>query len=172
MAPQAPVTWWSPGDTSPPLFFSQPELGGFPRSSCWSLRMASADRCWCRQGHQPEPVRPRSAGRFICWLRTLRSGGWFHVVGFASGEIPRLPSNIVLLRNRNVIGVDWGDWVRAERGTTAGRDLLTDVLGRIRAGTINPPLPEPVPLTGAEQLLRRFAERRASGKYVVRPHQD
>jgi hypothetical protein len=42
-----------------------------------------------------------------------------------------------------VAGVNWGDWVRAEGGMTADRDLLTDVLGRIRAETINPPLPEP-----------------------------
>jgi NADPH:quinone reductase len=102
-------------------------------------------------------------------LRALRSGGRFCVVGFASGEIPRLPANIVLLRNRSVIGVDWGDWSRAEGGMTAGRDLLADVLDRIHRGTINPPRPETASLPQAEQVLRRFAERRASGKYVLLP---
>jgi NADPH2:quinone reductase len=102
-------------------------------------------------------------------LRALRPGGRFCVVGFASGEIPRLPANIVLLRNRSVIGVDWGDWSRAEGGTTAGRDLLADVLDRIHRGTINPPRPETASLPQAEQVLRRFAERRASGKYVLLP---
>jgi NADPH2:quinone reductase len=100
-------------------------------------------------------------------LRALRSGGRFCVVGFASGEIPRLPANIVLLRNRSVIGVDWGDWSRTV-GASAGRDLLA-VIDRIRRGTINPPRPEGASLTEAEQVLRRFAERRASGKYVLFP---
>jgi NADPH2:quinone reductase len=102
-------------------------------------------------------------------LRALRSGGRFCVVGFASGEIPRLPANIVLLRNRSVIGVDWGDWSRAEGGISAGRDLLADVLDRIHRGTIKPPRPETAALPQAEQLLRRFAERRASGTYVLLP---
>jgi NADPH:quinone reductase len=90
------------------------------------------------------------------------------VVGFASGEIPRLPANIVLLRNRSVIGVDWGDWSR-DTGTSATRHLLADVLDRIRRGTINPPRPETASLTDAERVLRRFAERRAGGKYVLLP---
>lgn len=41
-------------------------------------------------------------------LRALATGGRFCVLGFASGEIPRLPANIVLLRNRTVVGIDWG----------------------------------------------------------------
>jgi NADPH:quinone reductase len=103
-------------------------------------------------------------------LRALRSGGRFCVVGFASGEIPRLPANIVLLRNRSVIGVDWGDWSRTA-GASAGRDLLADVIDRIRRGTIKPPRPEGASLAEAEQVLRGFAERRAIGKYVLLPRE-
>ncbi len=102
-------------------------------------------------------------------LRALRSGGRFCVLGFASGEIPRLPASIVLLRNRSVIGVDWGDWSRETGGPSAARDLLADVLDRIRRGTIRPPRPEAVPLAGAQEMLHRFAERRAAGKYVLLP---
>ena len=39
--------------------------------------------------------------------RALGTGGRFYVIGFASGEIPRLPANIVLLRNRMIVGIDW-----------------------------------------------------------------
>ena len=42
-------------------------------------------------------------------LRALNAGGRLCVLGFASGEIPRLPMNVVLLRNRSIIGVNWGD---------------------------------------------------------------
>ena len=43
-------------------------------------------------------------------LRALRVGGRYLVLGFASGAIPTLPLNHVLLNNRTVVGVDWGGW--------------------------------------------------------------
>jgi len=46
-------------------------------------------------------------------LRALRDDGQFLVIGFASGAIPKLPANQVLLRNRRVTGVDWGGWAAA-----------------------------------------------------------
>ncbi len=100
-------------------------------------------------------------------LRALATGGRFCVLGFASGEIPKLPANIVLLRNRAVVGVDWGDWARADEDRA--RDLLADVVARIARGEIAPPSPRMVPLEEAADVLRAFTERRAVGKYVLRP---
>ena len=100
-------------------------------------------------------------------LRALRPGGRLCILGFASGEIPRLPMNIVLLRNRSIVGVDWGDWSRG--GDGAGRDLLADVLGRIARGEIHPPAPRSVPLAEAGRLLKDFGERGVTGKVVLRP---
>ncbi|MCE3553608.1 NADPH:quinone oxidoreductase family protein [Pseudonocardia sp. RS11V-5] len=102
-------------------------------------------------------------------LRALRTGGRFCVLGFASGEIPRLPANIVLLRNRAVIGVDWGDWAREVGGPEGNAALLADVLGRIGRGELHPPRPSVAPLDGAGAVLRRYAERRITGKYVLVP---
>jgi NADPH2:quinone reductase len=102
-------------------------------------------------------------------LRALNAGGRLCVLGFASGEIPRLPMNVVLLRNRSIIGIDWGDWSRADGGPEANRDLLTDVLARISAGEIRPPTPCSVPLAEAGQLLKRFGERGVAGKFVLDP---
>ena len=62
-------------------------------------------------------------------LRALAAGGHYCVVGFASGEIPRLPANIVLLRNRSVVGVDWGDWSRTDHVAALG--LVSDVLSMV-----------------------------------------
>jgi len=112
-------------------------------------------------------IDPVGGSFAVAALRALRPGGRFCVVGFASGEIPRLPANIVLLRNRSVIGVDWGDWARADGGASASRDLLADVLQRIRQGMINPPRPQTATLAEAEEVLRRFAARQASGSYVL-----
>ncbi|MEU6696244.1 NADPH:quinone oxidoreductase family protein [Pseudonocardia sp. NPDC046786] len=100
-------------------------------------------------------------------LRALGPGGRFCVLGFTSGEIPRLPANVVLLRNRTVVGVDWGDWSRSD--PAAARDLAADVLRRIAAGELHPPEPAGLPLTGAGTATRAHAERTAVGKYVLIP---
>ncbi|MFC4950716.1 zinc-binding dehydrogenase [Pseudonocardia sp. GCM10023141] len=102
-------------------------------------------------------------------LRALRAGGRFCVVGFASGEIPRLPANIVLLRNRSVLGVDWGDWAREVGGPEGNAALLADVLGRIARGELHPPAPTTARLDEAGAVLRRYAERGVVGKYVLVP---
>ena len=102
-------------------------------------------------------------------LRALNAGGRLCVLGFASGEIPRLPMNVVLLRNRSIIGVDWGDWSRGDGGPDASRDLFAGVLAQISQGTLHPPAPQSVPLAEAGRLLKRFGERGVTGKYVLNP---
>lgn len=102
-------------------------------------------------------------------LRALAAGGRFCVVGFASGEIPRLPANIVLLRNRSVVGIDWGDWSREVGGPAGNARLLTTVLARIAAGELHPPAPTVAPLEQAGEVLALIAGREAVGKYVLRP---
>lgn len=102
-------------------------------------------------------------------LRAMRAGGRFCVVGFASGEIPRLPANLVLLRNRSILGVDWGDWAREVAGIEENAALLADVLGRIGRGELHPAAPEAMPLTQAGAVLRRYADRTATGRYVLVP---
>jgi NADPH:quinone reductase len=102
-------------------------------------------------------------------LRALRAGGRFCVLGFASGEIPRLPANIVLLRNRTIVGVDWGDWAREVGGPAGNAALLADVVERIGRGDLHPPTPTEAPLPEAAQVLRRYADRTAVGKYVLVP---
>ena len=69
-------------------------------------------------------------------LRALGDEGRYLVIGFASGVIPSVPLNQVLLRNRSVIGIDWGIWAmqhpREQRGA-ARRDLLAMVVRRARS---------------------------------------
>ncbi|MBW0103645.1 NADPH:quinone oxidoreductase family protein [Pseudonocardia sp. KRD291] len=100
-------------------------------------------------------------------LRALGTGGRFCVVGFASGEIPRLPANIVLLRNRSIIGVDWGDWARDDHA--AALELVADVLGRISRGELHPPRPQVLPLAEAPTAFAGYANRTVTGKIALRP---
>ncbi|MER7434614.1 zinc-binding dehydrogenase, partial [Pseudonocardia alni] len=100
-------------------------------------------------------------------LRALGAGGRFCVLGFTSGAIPKLPANVVLLRNRTVVGVDWGDWSRTD--PAASRDLAEDVLRRIGAGELHPARPRALPLADAATATRAYAERSAVGKLVLTP---
>ena len=64
-------------------------------------------------------------------LRSLRLGGRYLVVGFASGEIPSLPTNLALLRNREIVGVEWASWIAAYPDQIrAGMDVVLERLRR------------------------------------------
>jgi NADPH2:quinone reductase len=100
-------------------------------------------------------------------LRALRLFGRYLVIGFAAGEIPRLPLNQVLLNNREIIGVEWGGWVA--RYPDENRVLVEDMLERVARGDLRPVEPSVVPLERAVDALRDFAERRVVGKVVLVP---
>ena len=89
------------------------------------------------------------------------------MLGFTSGEIPRLPANIVLLRNRSVIGVDWGDWART-RPDGAMR-LVSDLLSRVARGELHPPAPTTYPLDEAGRVLELIGARAVTGKIALVP---
>jgi len=100
-------------------------------------------------------------------LRALRVSGRYLVIGFASGEIPRLPANQVLLNNRTVVGVDWGAWTM--RQPDEHRALLDELLGLVAAGRLNPVEPQAYPLEEAALALTDLAARKVSGKVVLVP---
>jgi len=98
-------------------------------------------------------------------LRALGNGGRLAIIGFASGTIPSLPANQVLLRNRSVLGVDWGAWALGHPEENA--NLLAAVLDRVADGTYHPVEPSTYPLDDAAAALRDLLERRVTGKAVL-----
>ncbi|CAB4802707.1 MAG: zinc-binding dehydrogenase [Actinobacteria bacterium] len=100
-------------------------------------------------------------------LRSLREDGQFIVIGFASGDIPKLPANQVLLRNRRVTGVDWGAWVG--RNPAENQALVLQVLAKIAAGELNPVEPVSYPFEQAAQALADQQQRNVVGKAVLIP---
>jgi NADPH2:quinone reductase len=100
-------------------------------------------------------------------LRALGDGGRYLVIGFASGVIPSLPLNQVLLRNRSVLGIDWGIW--AMRHPAQQEALLSNLLGMVEAGRIDPARPTEYPLDEAARALEDLLGRRAVGKIVLIP---
>jgi len=100
-------------------------------------------------------------------LRATAWHGRYLVVGFASGEIPKLALNLALLKERALLGVFWGEAMRRDR-LQAQADMRQ--LGQwFLAGKLHPPVTEQVPLSGAAAAMQRLATRRAMGKIVVLP---
>ena len=100
-------------------------------------------------------------------LRSLREDGQFIVIGFASGDIPKLPANQVLLRNRRVTGVDWGAWVG--RNPAENQALVMQMLAKIAAGELSPVEPVSYPFEQAAQALADQQQRNVVGKAVLIP---
>jgi NADPH2:quinone reductase len=100
-------------------------------------------------------------------LRATRWNGRFCVVGFASGTIPSVPLNQVLLNNRTVVGVDWGAWTF--RDQPGYRALLDELMEMVGAGRLHPPLPSERPLVAAATAMADLIERRVTGKVVLVP---
>lgn len=100
-------------------------------------------------------------------LRSLRDDGQLLVLGFAGGEIPRLPANQILLRNRRVTGVDWGGWVSGHQ--EENQQMLADVLASISRGELRPVEPVAYALDEVARALQDQLDRKVVGKSVLVP---
>jgi NADPH2:quinone reductase len=100
-------------------------------------------------------------------LRALGDRGRYLVIGFASGDIPSVPLNQILLRNRSVIGIDWGIWAMTHAAEQ--RALLDDLLAMVAAGTLDPVRPTEYPLDDVAGALEDLLGRRAVGKIALVP---
>jgi len=100
-------------------------------------------------------------------LRSLREYGRLVVVGFATGTIPALPANQILLRNRTVVGVDWGAWALGNPADNAA--LMAEVMELAADGRISPIEPATRPLEDAGAVLRELLDRKITGKVCLEP---
>jgi NADPH2:quinone reductase len=100
-------------------------------------------------------------------LRALKPGGRYLVIGFASGTIPSLPLNQVLLNNRTVVGVDWGGW--AMRNREDQEELEAELFALAAHGDLHPVEPAAARLEETGRVLADLAERRVVGKMVIVP---
>ncbi|MCH9672714.1 MAG: NADPH:quinone oxidoreductase family protein [Gammaproteobacteria bacterium] len=100
-------------------------------------------------------------------LRALGDDGTFLVIGFAAGSIPKLPTNQVLLRNRRVVGVDWGGWRTHNPGLQS--KLMNELAALVDAGKLDPQQPKEYALEAATEALRAVNEREVVGKVALIP---
>jgi len=102
-----------------------------------------------------------AALRSIAWL------GRYLVVGFAAGEIPKLPLNLVLLEGCDVLGVFWGSWI--ERDPQGHRANMTQILDWCAQGNLSSHVHAVYPLSEATTALKAIAARQVMGKAILRP---
>jgi len=100
-------------------------------------------------------------------LRSTAWGGRFLVIGFAAGEIPKLPLNLVLLKGCDIRGVFWGQFT--ERFPEQHRANMADVLQWALDGKLSAHVHEVYPLEKIADALKALADRKAMGKILLRP---
>jgi NADPH2:quinone reductase len=100
-------------------------------------------------------------------LRSIAWGGRFLVIGFAAGDIPKLPLNLVLLKSCDVRGVFWGAWT--EREPQAHRENSADLVRWCADGRLSAHVHARYRLADAAQALKDIAARKVMGKVILRP---
>ena len=100
-------------------------------------------------------------------FRSVAWRGRFLVVGFAGGEIPKIPLNLPLLKGSSIVGVFWGDFLRREPANSE-RDLK-DLVALYRAGKIKPLVSGRYRLEETRDALNALMQRKVQGKIVVVP---
>ena len=100
-------------------------------------------------------------------FRSIAWGGRYLVVGFAGGEIPRLPLNLPLLKGASLMGVFWGEF--AKRDPAANARNLARLSGWVLEGRVRPLVSERYTLESGPQAMRDLLERRVTGKVVITP---
>ena len=98
-------------------------------------------------------------------LRATAWRGRHLVVGFAAGEIPRLPLNLLLLKGCDLRGVFWGDHVTREGAAFA--EEMRRLMGWVVEGRLAPHVQATYPLEKTPAAIEEIAARRVKGKLVV-----
>jgi NADPH2:quinone reductase len=98
-------------------------------------------------------------------VRGMGWGGRLLVVGFANGEIPKLPLNLLLLKEGEAIGVFWGAWTQRDPAGHAAN--VARLMQLFTEGKIRPHIGGAFPLGQAKEAIDAVMSRRAHGKIVI-----
>jgi NADPH2:quinone reductase len=99
------------------------------------------------------------AVRSLAWL------GRFLVIGFAAGDIPKIPLNLLLLKSSSLVGVYWGAALKAD--PAAGRADVAELLQWYAEGKLKPCISATFPMDKAADAILEVTGRRTKGKVVV-----
>jgi NADPH2:quinone reductase len=100
-------------------------------------------------------------------LRAIAWQGRLLVVGFAAGEIPKMPLNLALLKGCDIVGVFWGSFI--ERDPAGHRANTKQILDWCAQGKLSAHVQAVYPLADAADALKALAARKVMGKIVLNP---
>jgi NADPH2:quinone reductase len=100
-------------------------------------------------------------------LRAIAWKGRFLVIGFAAGDIPKLPLNLVLLKGCDVVGVYWGAFTEREPAAQAAN--MAQIVNWCAAGKLSSHVHAIYQLSETAQALKDIAARKIMGKAILRP---
>lgn len=100
-------------------------------------------------------------------LRACAPEARYLAIGFAGGEVPQIPANILLVKNVDVIGFWWGGYLKFAPEVLTGS--LQDLLRWFEEGRISPHISHSLPLARAEEALDLIRSRKSTGKVIVTP---
>jgi NADPH2:quinone reductase len=103
---------------------------------------------------------------FKAAMRATNPGGRIIVIGFASGEVPKIPANHLLVKNIDVIGFYWGGYLTWAPERLA--QSLGDLMAMYEAGKLSPHIGAVKPLEEAGEALDLLRSRKVTGKVVVK----
>lgn len=98
-------------------------------------------------------------------LRSMAWRGRYLVVGFATGDIPKIPLNLTLLKGSAILGVFWGSFVKNEPAASAQN--MHELVGLLTQGKLKPLISATYPLARAADALNDVMNRNAVGKIVL-----
>jgi NADPH2:quinone reductase len=100
-------------------------------------------------------------------LRSIAWGGRFLVIGFAAGEIPKIPLNLALLKGCDIVGVFWGAFT--ERDPKGHQANMADLVRYAAEGKISVHVHGTYPLAQTADALKAIADRKVMGKVILHP---
>lgn len=110
---------------------------------------------------------PVGGAPFKAALRACNREARIITIGFASGDVPQIPANIILVKNITVIGFYWGGYLKFN--PAALMESLGELLKMYEAGALRPHISHVLPLTQAQDALDLMATRKSTGKVVLTP---
>ncbi len=98
-------------------------------------------------------------------LRATRPEGRLLTIGFAGGEVPQIPANLLLVKNLSVMGLYWGGYLQFAPKVLL--ESLQTLLGWIAQGQLHPHIGQQMPLSQVAEAYDLLRNRSATGKIVI-----
>ena len=98
-------------------------------------------------------------------FRSIAWRGRYLVIGFANGEIPKLPFNLALLKGASIVGVFWGEFARREPKANAA--ALAELAKWYAEGKVKPVIDRRLPMADLAEAFAYMGSRQVRGKLVM-----